>query len=142
MTAPRRIPWNAHALEAILLALLIALFLAVLDLPFAARLTLGLVVFIAFCAFGISVQVRYWGSFIAPALTRARVSLAVFVGVMSIVMTYVPQDAPLLWRAAATALLPLVFFLLARWDDARTLGLLRAPRPGQHETLPNATSAS
>lgn len=142
VTAPRRIPWNAHALEAILLALLIALFLDVLDLPFAARLTLGLVVFIAFCAFGISVQVRCWGSFIVPALTRARVSLAVFIGVMAVVVGAMEHGAPVLLRAAAAILLPLTFFVLSRWDDARTVEVLRAPRPEQRGHLPDVPPPS
>lgn len=142
MTAPRSIPWSAHALETFLLALMIALLLGVLDLPIPARLGLGLIGLIAFCVFGIRVQIRCWGAVITPAFTRARISLAVFVGLMAGTLSVLPQDASLLWRAAATILLPLIFFLLSRWDDARTVVLLRASRPGHHGPLPDVTSVS
>lgn len=142
MTAPRNVPWAAHALEAVLVALVSALLLGVLGLPIVPRLLLALLSLVAFCALAIPVQVRCWGTFIAPALTRARISYVVFLFAMSMTLSSVPDDAPLGWRAAATILLPCAFYVLARWDDARTVVLLRASRPGHHGPLPDVTSAS
>ncbi|MDN5685335.1 MAG: hypothetical protein L0G94_01450 [Brachybacterium sp.] len=129
MSAPRSVPRAAHALEAVLVGLVSALLLGVLGLPITPRLLLALLGLGAFCALAIPVQVHCWGTFIAPALTRSRISYVVFILAMSMTLSSVPDDAPLGWRAAATILLPCAFYVLARWDDARTVELLRARAP-------------
>lgn len=137
---PRRIPRRAHALEAVLIAAMIALLLEIGPVPIVPRLLLILAALVVFCVVGFRVQIRSWGTLLAPALTPARISLSVFIGVLALLVPIFPVEASLLWRVATAVVLPAAFFALSRWDDARTVQLLRMRRSAQHATLPKAPS--
>ncbi|MGO2022175.1 MAG: hypothetical protein ACTH2N_07400 [Brachybacterium tyrofermentans] len=124
-TTPRRVPRTVHAAEAILYAAMAALLFEVLPVPIVARLLLLFVLLGLFATLGITAQIRCWGTFIAPAITPARVTSSLFIAASVLLATWLPKDAPLVWRAAVTIALPLAFYLLSRWDDARTVELLR-----------------
>ncbi|MGO2360952.1 MAG: hypothetical protein ACTH6N_07440 [Brachybacterium tyrofermentans] len=126
LPTPRRVPRAVHVAEAILYGAMAALLFEVLPLPIIARLLLLLVLLALFGTLGITAQIRCWGAFIAPAFTPARVASSVFIAVSCLLATWLPHDAPFAGRAAVTVALPLAYYLLMRWDDARTVVLLRS----------------
>ncbi|MGP4975540.1 hypothetical protein [Brachybacterium tyrofermentans] len=126
LPTPRRVPRAVHVAEAILYGAMAALLFEVLPLPIIARLLLLLVLLALFGTLGITTQIRCWGAFIAPAFTPARVASSLFIVVSFLLATWLPHDAPFAWRAAVTVALPLAYYLLMRWDDARTVELLRS----------------
>ena len=126
LPTPRRVPRAVHVAEAILYGAMAALLFEVLPLPIIARLLLLLVLLALFGTLGITAQIRCWGAFIAPAFTPARVASSVFIAVSCLLATWLPHDAPFAGRAAVTVALPLAYYLLMRWDDARTVELLRS----------------
>lgn len=126
LPTPRQVPRAVHAAEAILYGAMAALLFEVLPLPIIARLLLLLVLLALFGTLGITAQIRCWGAFIAPALTPARVTSSLFIAASFLLATWLPHDAPFAWRATVTLALPLAYYLLSRWDDARTVELLRS----------------
>lgn len=120
---------------------MIALLLQVVPLPIVPRILLILVLLGVFCIVGFRVQLHSWGTLFAPAFTSARVSLSVFIGAMSLLLSYFPVEASSLWRTAAMLALPAAFFALARWDDACTVELLRSRRSAQHDPLADSPSS-
>ncbi|MGP9536458.1 hypothetical protein ACT3SP_00500 [Brachybacterium sp. AOP43-C2-M15] len=136
---PRPIPRSVHAVEAVLLAAMTSLLLEVIALPLVPRLLLLLGLLVLFLAVALRAQSRSWGTLIAPAFTPARIAVGVFIMAMVLLVTGFPEGAGLPWRIAVTLLAPAIFYALSRWDDVRTVALLRARRSPAQDAAPSPT---
>ena len=90
-TTPRRVPRTVHAAEAILYAAMAALLFEVLPVPIVARLLLLFVLLGLFATLGITAQIRCWATFIAPAITPARVTSSLFIAASVLLATWLPE---------------------------------------------------
>lgn len=142
---PRRVPRWAHASASVLLGLAFVLRLALLPVPLTLGLVLFLVVAGLFVVVSLTMQIRCWGTLLAPALTPARIVVSVFSVALVPLLANFPTEVALPWRIAVTILLPVTLYALLRWDDARTVELLgdRARREDRRRsTSPTATAST
>lgn len=122
---PRRIPRRVHALQAVLLAALCTLILGLIVVPSPLHLVLLFCLIAAAAGVGIRAQLRCWGTMSAPAFLPSRLALGAFILVTMYLLSMLPDTAGLLWRSTVALLVPAGFYALMRWDDARTVDLLR-----------------
>jgi hypothetical protein len=123
---PRRVPRRVHTLQAVLLAALSTLLLDLIVLPSAAHLPAVLVLGVTVILVGLLAQQRCWGTLNSPAHLPSRLSLGALGLVMVYVLSMFTDAAGTPWRWTVALLAPTVFYVLMRWDDARTVELLRA----------------